>query len=115
MAPGSSPARTAPRVRLFTRPGNDLTYRFTLILESLAQNAFTLLHHRRRGGVLRRRFRPPEGEKVTTFTSTTVVQLRFLSPCWGLGEKNYAKTIANINCQDRTKNGICLEPPVHSR
>ena len=31
--------------------------------------------------MLRRRLRP-EGEKVTTFTSTTVVQLRFLSPRW---------------------------------
>ena len=36
-ASASSPARTASRVRLYSRPGNDLTYRFTLIVEALAR------------------------------------------------------------------------------
>jgi bifunctional non-homologous end joining protein LigD len=41
------------RVRLYSRPGNDLTHRFPLIVEALA--ALALLHHRRRGGGVRRR------------------------------------------------------------
>ena len=45
------------RVKLYSRPGNDLTYRFTLIVDSLAPAALALLHHRRRGSVLRRRRR----------------------------------------------------------
>ena len=34
------------RVRLYSRPGNDLTGRFPLIMEALAPAALTLLHHR---------------------------------------------------------------------
>jgi ATP-dependent DNA ligase len=40
------------RVRLYSRPGNDLSDRFPLIVEGLARLR-ALLHHRRRGGVLR--------------------------------------------------------------
>ena len=36
MAFGSLPARTA-QVRLYSRPGNDLTYRFPLIVEAFAR------------------------------------------------------------------------------
>jgi bifunctional non-homologous end joining protein LigD len=39
------------RVQLYSRPGN-LTGRFPLIVEALAQLRFSFLHHRRRGGVL---------------------------------------------------------------
>jgi ATP-dependent DNA ligase len=39
------------RVRLYSRPGNDLTYRFPLIVEA-GLIALALLHHRRRGSVL---------------------------------------------------------------
>ena len=35
------------RVKLYSRPGNDLTGRFPLIVEALAAAALTLLHHRR--------------------------------------------------------------------
>jgi hypothetical protein len=41
-------------VRLYSRPGNDLTYRFPLIVEALARLALALVYHRRRGRVLRR-------------------------------------------------------------
>jgi bifunctional non-homologous end joining protein LigD len=33
----SSPAGSATRVKLYSRPGNDLTYRFPLIVAALAQ------------------------------------------------------------------------------
>jgi hypothetical protein len=33
----SSPRKEAERVRLYSRPGNDLTYRFPLIVEALAR------------------------------------------------------------------------------
>ena len=36
-ASASSRARTATACRLYSRPGNDLTYRFTLIVETLAR------------------------------------------------------------------------------
>jgi ATP-dependent DNA ligase len=36
-ASASSPGRTANRVRLYSRPGNDLTCRFPLIVESVAR------------------------------------------------------------------------------
>jgi len=39
------------RVRLYSRPGNDLTRQFPLIAEALAAT-LTLLHPRRRGGCL---------------------------------------------------------------
>jgi bifunctional non-homologous end joining protein LigD len=42
------------RVRLYSRPGNDMTRRFPLIAEGADGPAFTLLHHRWRGGRLRR-------------------------------------------------------------
>jgi bifunctional non-homologous end joining protein LigD len=35
------------RVKLYTRPGNDLTYRFTLIVESLARLRSRSCIHRR--------------------------------------------------------------------
>jgi ATP dependent DNA ligase-like protein len=44
------------RVRLYSRPGNDLTYRFPLIVEAVARLR-ALRDRRRRGGVLRRRRR----------------------------------------------------------
>ena len=37
MASGSSPARDGERVRLYSRPGNDLTNRFPLIVEAMAR------------------------------------------------------------------------------
>jgi ATP-dependent DNA ligase len=40
------------RVKLFSRPGNDLTARFPLIVEGAA--AVTVLHRGRGGGVVRR-------------------------------------------------------------
>jgi bifunctional non-homologous end joining protein LigD len=50
-------------VRLYSRPGNSLTDRFPLIVEALAGLRSRFLHHRRRGGVLRRqgraKLRPP--------------------------------------------------------
>ena len=42
------------RVRLYSRPGNDLTYRFPLIVEALARLRSRSWYHRRRGRVLRR-------------------------------------------------------------
>ena len=41
------------RVRLYSRPGNDLTYRFTLIVERPRSAALVLRRHRRQGRVLR--------------------------------------------------------------
>jgi bifunctional non-homologous end joining protein LigD len=38
------------RVKLYSRPGNDLTERFLLIVDGAGAAALTLLHHRRRGG-----------------------------------------------------------------
>jgi bifunctional non-homologous end joining protein LigD len=35
--PASSPVRTAPQVRLYSRPGNNLTDRFTLIVGALSR------------------------------------------------------------------------------
>jgi bifunctional non-homologous end joining protein LigD len=35
------------KVRLYSRPGNDLTYRFPLIVESLGSAALAVLRHRR--------------------------------------------------------------------
>jgi ATP-dependent DNA ligase len=43
------------RVRLYSRPGNDLTDRFPLIVEASGAAALALLHHRRRSCRLRRR------------------------------------------------------------
>jgi ATP-dependent DNA ligase len=40
------------RVRLYSRPGNDLTYRFPLIVESVARAALPLMPDRRRGSAL---------------------------------------------------------------
>ena len=37
------------RVRLYSRPGNDLTYRFRLIVAGLARLPARSCHHRRRG------------------------------------------------------------------
>ena len=37
MASASIARKDGARVRLYSRPGNDLTYRFTLIVESLAR------------------------------------------------------------------------------
>jgi hypothetical protein len=37
MAFGSLPRKTGAQVRLYSRPGNDLTYRFPLIVETLAR------------------------------------------------------------------------------
>jgi ATP-dependent DNA ligase len=34
------------RVKLYSRPGNDLTWRFSLIVESLGRPALAILHHR---------------------------------------------------------------------
>jgi ATP-dependent DNA ligase len=34
------------RVKLYSRPGNDLTWRFSLIVESLGRSALAILHHR---------------------------------------------------------------------
>jgi bifunctional non-homologous end joining protein LigD len=34
------------RVRLYSRPGNDMTRRFPLIAEALTGPAFTVVHHR---------------------------------------------------------------------
>ena len=67
-------------MRLYSRPGNDLTDRFSLIVEALARlrsrsciidGEAVCCDDEARGG-----------EKVTKVTSTTVVQLRFLSPRW---------------------------------
>jgi ATP-dependent DNA ligase len=46
--------KNGSRVRLYSRPGNDLTYRFPLIVEALARLALALVYHRRRGRVLQR-------------------------------------------------------------
>jgi hypothetical protein len=35
--PGYRPRKDGPKVRLYSRPGNDLTYRFPSIVESLAR------------------------------------------------------------------------------
>jgi bifunctional non-homologous end joining protein LigD len=40
--------KDSPRVRLYSRPGNDLTRRFSLIVETLARLRSRSLHHRRR-------------------------------------------------------------------
>jgi len=37
MASGSSPRKEGDRFRLYSRPGNDLTYRFPLIVRALAR------------------------------------------------------------------------------
>ena len=37
------------RVKLYSRPGNDLTYRFSLIVEALGRSVREVLHHRRGG------------------------------------------------------------------
>jgi ATP-dependent DNA ligase len=39
--------KDGPRVKLYSRPGNDLTDRFSLIVEALAGLAVAVLHHRR--------------------------------------------------------------------
>jgi len=49
--------KTGAQVRLYSRPGNDLTDRFPLIVEALARLRVALLHHRWRGGRLRRQRR----------------------------------------------------------
>jgi bifunctional non-homologous end joining protein LigD len=41
------------QVRLYSRPGNDLTRRFPLIVETLERLRFPLLHHRWRSCRLR--------------------------------------------------------------
>jgi bifunctional non-homologous end joining protein LigD len=41
------------RVRLYSRPGNDMTRRFPLIAEALNGPAFTVVHHRWRSCRLR--------------------------------------------------------------
>jgi ATP dependent DNA ligase domain len=88
--------RDGKRVKLYSRPGNDLTYRFPLIVEALKRlrsrsciidgeavccddEAVALIRH------------AAEGDKVTTFTSTNVVQLRFLSPRWVLQKRDPPK------------------------
>src|SRR5215472_1876910 len=45
--------KNGAQVRLYSRPGNDLTHRFPPIVETLARLSLTLLHHRRRGCRLR--------------------------------------------------------------
>jgi ATP-dependent DNA ligase len=40
--------KDGPRVRLYSRSGNDLTRRFSLIVETLARLRSRSLHHRRR-------------------------------------------------------------------
>ena len=42
------------RVKLYSRPGNDLTWRFPLIVEAAGPPALAILHHRRGGRRLRR-------------------------------------------------------------
>ena len=54
----STMALDRPRVKLYSRPGNDLTDRFPLIRRGAGQAALALLHHRRRGDW------SPEGTKV---------------------------------------------------
>ena len=49
--------KTGAQVRLYSRPGNDLTDRFPLIVETLARLQVALLHHRWRGRRLRREWR----------------------------------------------------------
>jgi ATP-dependent DNA ligase len=44
--------KNGAQVRLYSRPGNDLTHRFPLIVETLAPATLALLHHRRGGGCL---------------------------------------------------------------
>ena len=60
------------RIRLYSRPGKDLTYRFSLIVEALARLRVALLHHRRRGGVLRRRRRAASIASATAATTPRV-------------------------------------------
>jgi bifunctional non-homologous end joining protein LigD len=38
--------KNGPRVGLDSRPGNDLTHRFSLIVETWARLSLALLHHR---------------------------------------------------------------------
>ena len=45
--------KTGARVRLYSRPGNDLTRRFPLIVDALAHLRSRSLHHRRRSCCLR--------------------------------------------------------------
>jgi hypothetical protein len=40
-------------MRLYSHPGNDLTWRFPPIVESIARLRFPVLHHRRRSRSLR--------------------------------------------------------------
>jgi bifunctional non-homologous end joining protein LigD len=37
--------KVGKRVRLYSRPGNDLTYRFPLIVDGMAGLALAVLHH----------------------------------------------------------------------
>jgi bifunctional non-homologous end joining protein LigD len=46
--------KNGAQVRLYSRPGNDLTDRFRLIVETLANLRTRSCIHRRRGGCLRR-------------------------------------------------------------
>jgi bifunctional non-homologous end joining protein LigD len=41
--------KSGERVKLYSRPGNDLTWRFPLIRRGSGQAALALLHHRRGG------------------------------------------------------------------
>ena len=50
-APRVIARKDGARVRLYSRPGNDLTRQFPLIVEAMAKLR-SLLHHRRRGGRL---------------------------------------------------------------
>jgi ATP-dependent DNA ligase len=72
------------RVKLYSRPGNDLTDRFSLIVEALARLRPRSCIIDGLGGCAAttkpQTLHQAQDEKVTTFTSRTVVQLRFLSP-----------------------------------
>ncbi len=45
--------KDGPRVRFYSRPGNDLTRRFPLIGETVGPSALALVHHRWRSCRLR--------------------------------------------------------------
>src|SRR5262249_9491598 len=67
------------RVRLYSRPGNDLTNWFPLTRRGAGPTAHAPASLTARRAARRLR---TKGGKVTTFTSTTVVQLKILSPRW---------------------------------